>query len=210
MFRFTIRDVRALFQPTLHLWTCIAIVMTAGALLLENLDGYHNHFGGDYSEEPPTINWAHGWPFPCVVRKSSQGLTPADLKVGFRVVQPGLESYTSRWPFDSALVSHVYPGYVALDFALAVLLLVSVGLSIQLWTTYFRIPNQFGLKTVFVIITLSAVFTFVLIHLARLNTARFIVHYICLMILTIALVVLVSGLSLLMHALRIVANTKSR
>src|SRR5262245_1803899 len=100
MLHLTTRGLRALFGTPLHLWTCVALVLTAAALLLENLDGYHNHFGGDYSEEPPVINWAHGWPANCLVRTSI--LARTGLKPGIRIVPAGtVESYTSRWPFDS-------------------------------------------------------------------------------------------------------------
>lgn len=181
-----------------HWLTCAAIALTAAALAQENLDGYHNHWGGDYRAKLPNINWAHGWPFTAFVRMSPAGLTQADLDRGF-ITRPASQRrfYTSRWPFDGALVSDVYPGWLVLDIALAVLLLIGVGWATQLWATQLRLSNQFGLRTVFILLTLSAIFTAAVIPLSRLPSARFLLHYTALAIIAIALVATLAALLLL-------------
>src|SRR5437899_295944 len=79
-----------------------------------NLDGYHNEpYGpGGFSEEPPNINWAHGWPFVCMGRVSV-GTGPLML-----VVVP--RTLTSRWPFDGAPVSYFYRKSFYADIAILV------------------------------------------------------------------------------------------
>jgi hypothetical protein len=95
-------------QNRLHWWSCISGGVVAAALLCENLDGYHNQLGGDYRADLPVINWAHGWPFVGLVRYSPADLTAAEIKAGRRI-RPASPKYTSRWPFDGAIISDVYP-----------------------------------------------------------------------------------------------------
>ena len=175
-------------RRALHWLTGVAALLTAAALLLENLDGYHNHFGGDYRAELPNINWTHGWPFTCFVRMSPAGLTQTDLDRGFRTYPAGQPRfYTSRWPFDGTPIYIVYRAWLVLDVALAVLLLLGICWATQTWATWLRIPNQFGLKTAFILLTLSAAATSAAIPLSYLPSARFILHYAALTIIAFAL-----------------------
>jgi len=162
---------------TPHWLAVVAVVLTCAALLLENLDGYHNDFGGNYRGEPPIINWTHGWPFIAVVRSSiSRGSIrnkPLD--------------YTSRWPIDDASVSRVYFVRLVIDLAIAFALVVGAGWAAQVWAMRMPVPNQFGLKTAFALLTLSAVITVVAMPLSRLESLRFILHYSALTIIAFAL-----------------------
>src|SRR5262245_26174493 len=82
----------------------LAALVVAGALVFLNLDGYHNEFPilDSFDDEPPAINWTHGWPLRCVVRSSiyatAQGIsapTPTSMAgtVGKEI------GVSSRWPF---------------------------------------------------------------------------------------------------------------
>jgi len=184
-------------QNGLHWWSCVAAVVVAAALLCENLDGYHNQLGGNYSEDLPVINWTHGWPFVSLVRRSPADLTPAEIKAGWRI-RPAAPKYTSRWPLDVASVSDVYPTWLFIDSVIAVAITLGVGLAIQFWTQKLRIANHFSLRSIFGVVTLCAVATVAMPPLMRRGDWRFIVHYSCLTVITLGVAaILISGLILL-------------
>lgn len=99
---------------------CVLIAISV-ALLVENLDGYHNHLGGDYSVSGPTMNWAHGWPLGFMARHSCK------LNVAFP-----WPSY-SRWPIDRAPAILVSWEYFAIDLLVAVSIIGGSAVAIRRW-----------------------------------------------------------------------------
>jgi hypothetical protein len=125
-----------------------AIVFARLALL--NLDGYHNEpFGpGDFLGEPPNINWTHGWPFVCMGRTS--------VGTGPLVVAKVQTTITSRWPFDDTPVHYLYPGRLGADIAILFMSVLGTVWSIN---SLMRRPIRrlrYGLKFLFVVMTLTA------------------------------------------------------
>jgi hypothetical protein len=181
----------------LHWWSCVAGAVVAAALLCENLDGYHNQLGGNYGAELPVINWTHGWPFVGLVRYSPADLTAAEIKAGWRI-QPASPRYTSRWPFDGAHVSRVYPFWLFVDSVIAAAIVLGVGVAMQFWTQRLRIANHFSLRSIFGVVTLCAVAAVALPPLMRRGDWRFIVHYSCLTVIALGVAgIIISSLILL-------------
>jgi len=151
-----------------------SVIASAGGLVVFatlaylNLDGYHNepYGSGDFFGDPPDINWTHGWPFVCMVR-NSVGTGPLVVRVVQRTV-------TSRWPFDGTPVSYFYRNSFWVDVAILVVLVGAV-----VWSIYTLVPSlpkrlSYGLKALFVLMTMSSVAAIGLPYLAnRLVQYRF-------------------------------------
>ena len=110
--------------------TALAVLCTLGvaaSLAYLNLDGYQKHlvgyFGpntgirgtGNFTGEPPDINWVHGWPIGCAVRNSVRQWPSQQIpwKAGF--------ASTSRWPFDGTPVAFWSPFAACIDLGFGVL-----------------------------------------------------------------------------------------
>jgi hypothetical protein len=141
-----------------------------------NLDGYHNepYSPGGFSEEPPNINWTHGWPFVCMGR-GSVGTGPLMV----RVVQMTL---TSRWPFDGTPVTYLYRNALCADLAI---LVASVAATVWGINSLVRRSSKrlsYGLRFLFVLMTVAAVASIGLPYLA----SRLIQYRIAMAILALA------------------------
>jgi hypothetical protein len=136
---------------------CLSVSAIIGGLIVLatlvflNLDGYHNEpFGpGGFYEEPPDINWTHGWPFVCMGRLSV-GTGPLMLSSVQRTI-------TNRWPFDDAQVTYVYRRYLYSDIAIVVVSVVATVWGINRLVRRLRARRRYGLRSVFVLTTIVAV-----------------------------------------------------
>src|SRR5262245_61163257 len=101
-------------------WSAVfAGLIAFSAIAFLNADGYHNEpFGnGNFYDEPPDINWTHGWPFICLGRSS--------VVIGPLVVTPPTRRITSRWPIRDVKPTYFYPGAMAADAAIAFLFVIA-------------------------------------------------------------------------------------
>ena len=132
------------------------MLVVALAVAVANLDGYHNHWGGSIHEGPPTINWAHGWPAPCLVRMS---IFPLANGPGGPIVpvMTGQLGYYSRWPIDQAPIAAFYPWLLFADLLISLAIIGGTG--------YFlfkarvdRLQIRFSLRTMLILFALFAAY----------------------------------------------------
>lgn len=163
---------------------CATLVVIA-ALAFANLDGYHNHlFGhGDFSGEPPLINWAHGWPYCFLIRKSPWQASDPAPRPNFYV--EGQHIY-SRWPFDRAPVFRYWPRPLVADVGVAVVLIVGTFLSSQRLANKLRINPRFGLKSLFSFTGLIGAFFAFGLPLVQSIALRHVFHFVTLAVLAVA------------------------
>ncbi|HEY7329473.1 MAG TPA: hypothetical protein VH592_17675, partial [Gemmataceae bacterium] len=133
-------------------------IIVFATLAFLNLDGYHNEpfrhhsepFGPDsFYQEPPDINWTHGWPFVCAGRTS--------VGTGPLVVVSVQHAITSRWPFDGTPFTYVYRGPLYADVAILVAAVIATVWSINSLTWGSKRRPSFGLKFLFGMMSLTAV-----------------------------------------------------
>lgn len=125
---------------------CVLITITV-ALLVENLDGYHNHLGGDYSLSGPTMNWAHGWPLGFMARDSCK----------LNVASPW-PSY-SRWPIDGAPVTLVSWKFLAIDLLVGASIIGGTAVAIRHWRRRWGNRPVFSIKAALLLFTIVVVAT---------------------------------------------------
>jgi hypothetical protein len=125
---------------------CVLITITV-ALLVENLDGYHNHLGGDYSLSGPTMNWAHGWPLGFMARHSCKP----------NVASPW-PSY-SRWPIDGAPAILVSWKFLAIDLLVAVSIIGGTAVAIRRWLRRWGNRPVFSIKATLLLFAIVVVAT---------------------------------------------------
>jgi hypothetical protein len=130
-----------------HWLSMAAAAVAAGSLLFLNLDGHHKHlFGNDainVYEEPPLINWAHGWPWVCAVRSSIYPLTGMRGQPTPPQIAAPL-GYYSRWPFDNAPVTVFSAPALMNDCVIALALTMGTGYLLHRLIGYGHM--KFGLK----------------------------------------------------------------
>jgi len=143
--------------------TFIGTAIVAVALLFANADGYHNEWSldsnrrsfGDLSAEPPNINWTHGWPIRFVVR---HGIYSVDAGKGVLVMSfSGGHGLYSRWPVDSAPLTHFQSGWLALDIVVCFTILAGATRGLTILTHRIRWRLQFGVKHLFALLTVVSV-----------------------------------------------------
>ena len=134
--------------PSLSAFTGGLIVFATLAYL--NLDGYHNEpFGpGGFNDEPPDINWTHGWPYVCMGRSS--------VDVNSVLRHPQLE-ITSRWPFDGVPATYFYVNSLLADIAIAVAFVAATVCSLDYLVRRWPVRLRYGLKFLFILMTVSAI-----------------------------------------------------
>lgn len=133
------------------------------ALLFTNLDGYQTHLlspggPGDIHEEPPVINYCHGWPACFLVRCSNYSET---LGKGHAVPQnltiTGPVGLYSRWPVDSAPVFYFSGAWLAVDVGIFVLLGVGTAFGLQPVDAWLRARLRFSIRAMFILTTIVAI-----------------------------------------------------
>jgi hypothetical protein len=148
---------------------CVAVIMFL-SLAYENLDGYHNEwFRRDnnnrfswisrnrempWLNEPPYINWTHGWPLSAMIRNSPwQASDPGPRP---KEARDGLNVY-SRWPFDHAPVYQFSTDLFVVNAFVACIVLAGTIWVTHRWTRHSRFKPQFSLKAIFGLMTLVAI-----------------------------------------------------
>ncbi len=154
-----IAGVRRTGNP--HWMAVLATVFVGATILVANLDGYHNQlFGADttIADDPRSgiFNWAHGWPWPFMVRHSIYPLSGA--YTGNRFTGP--IGFNGRWPFDSARVHVIGLKPILLDCVCWTALILGTAYGAQRLGGWWNPQNSFGLKTLFVATAVVAAGTY--------------------------------------------------
>jgi hypothetical protein len=172
--------------PAAPHWLAVAFAaLVLSAVVHENLDGYHNHWGGDYRDEPPIINWAHGWPWYFMVRSSldfgTNGIPPGPI-----LTPPGGFYHYSPWPFDDAPLAIFSVTWLVADCAVGLLVVIGAGVAADTWARRWRLRNQFGLRAIFVLVTFASVACVAVNPLQYSTVGRYVLHYAALTVLGVA------------------------
>lgn len=145
---------------------CTLVVVASLAFL--NLDGYQKylalttngarfHGPGNFSGEPPVINWVHGWPIGFAIRSSIQ--LPNPLPPGGVILSaagaPDLPN-TSRWPFDSTPIRHFGVSGAVLDALICLAIGVGTYLGAKGFAERLKLQVRFRLATILVLIAAVA------------------------------------------------------
>lgn len=153
-------------SPSRWLRLCAGALISAvaAAIVLENLDGYHNELRfsvDDYAHEPPFINWSHGWPFVAFIRPSPEpaNRTPTPAP-GTGFTPPFL--INGRWPTDAAPWIHFRPWALAADLAICGLILLGTAFMLVRWANCVMCRPSYGLRTLLFYITASAIAVYLL------------------------------------------------
>jgi hypothetical protein len=141
-----------------HWIAVLATTFVAATLLVANLDGYHNHLFGSkttFDNDPRSsfFNWAHGWPWPFIVRTSIYPVSGIYTTTGFI----GSHGFHSRWPFDDAPVLFLGLKPILFDFICWAALILGTAYGTQRLARWWNPGNSFGLKTLFVVTAVVAV-----------------------------------------------------
>ncbi len=139
--------------------SCFAGLIISGPLIFLNLDGYHIGLPWlkDFNEEPPNINWTHGWPWRFMGRSSiystASGIsapTPASIAgtVGNEI------GITSRWPFDEAPISYFVWRAMLADVAFLIVLTVGTVFAVRRFAGHLRV--HFGMRSLLIVMTAVA------------------------------------------------------
>lgn len=160
------------------------------AIAYVNADGYHNEWRfrkhpWKYDEfvlvhpgypeanalQAESINWLHGWPLPFVGRQSIYSLQKGKgvpLKSG---AIAGPTGRYSRWPIDNAPTFRFRPTWLALDLALAGLMVSGTVYSLFHIRNWKRARFQFGIRHAFSLITAVAICVAFRAHLPSFKIA---------------------------------------
>ena len=136
---------------------CVVFAVAA-AILVENLDGYHNHVGGDYSLSGPTMNWAHGWPYGFMARFSNNPKKGAS---------PWPWPHYSRWPIDDAPAILVSRKFLAVDLLVVVFIIGGTAFAVYRWRRGWDDRPAYSLRSLFVLSRIVAAATIYLQQLIQ-------------------------------------------
>ncbi|GAA5511113.1 hypothetical protein [Novipirellula caenicola] len=143
-------------------FSAFVTLLVLGSFAFLNLDGYQLHFAspwggiGEMAGEPPTHNWAHGWPVAFAVRSSvysistGRGVTVASFTGGY--------SLYSRWPIDESPIAAFSGMAATCDMLLGIVLAIGTYAGTRKLVGDIQIRLRFGLRTL-----LACVFAFAIL-----------------------------------------------